>query len=140
SAVRHGPLHAQSRARLCDDVGTPSAGRTAGEFCGRPIVRPMSNALIKTALSYQRAGRLDDAERLYHEVLRGNARQIEALYLLGCLFFQRGAFEDALGRFDQVLEINPAFAEALAARAAVLSSLGRHAEALAGYDAALAAR
>ena len=30
----------------------------------------MSNALIETALSYQRAGRLDDAERLYREVLR----------------------------------------------------------------------
>ena len=100
----------------------------------------MSNALLETALSYQRAGRFDDAERLYREILRGNERQIEALYLLGCLSFQRGATDEALLRFDQVLQINPAVADALSAKGAVLSSLGRHAEALAAYDAALSAR
>ena len=98
----------------------------------------MSHALIETALSYQRAGRFDEAERLYREILRGNPGHIEALYLLGSLSFQRGRFQDALHRFEQVLQINAHLGDALSAKAAVLSSLGRHAEALAAYDAAIA--
>jgi len=100
----------------------------------------MSNALIETALSYQRAGRFDEAERLYHEILRGNPRHVEALYLLGSLSFQRGSYEDSLRRFEQVLQINPRLGDALSAKGAVLSSLGRHAEALAAYDGAIALR
>jgi tetratricopeptide (TPR) repeat protein len=71
----------------------------------------MSNALIETALSYQRAGRFDEAERLYGEILRGSPRHVEALYLLGSLCFQRGNYQDALRRFDQVLQINPQLVE-----------------------------
>jgi len=100
----------------------------------------MSDALTETALSYQRAGRLDEAERLYREILRDNPGHIEVLYLLGSLSFQRGNFQDALGRFDKVLQIKPGLVDALSAKGAVLSSLGRHAEALAAYDGALAAR
>jgi predicted O-linked N-acetylglucosamine transferase (SPINDLY family) len=100
----------------------------------------MSNALLETALSYQRAGQLDEAERLYREILRSNPKHIEALYLLGSLWFQRGSFQKALHHFEQVLQINPRLGEALSAKGAVLSSLDRHAEALSAYDGAVVVR
>ncbi len=100
----------------------------------------MNGALIETALSYQRAGRFDDAERLYRQILRDNPKHIDALYLLGSLAFQRGRAQEALDRFDEVLRAHPGVAEALSAKGAVLSSLGRHQDALAAYDASLATR
>ena len=99
----------------------------------------MSDGAIQRAFSLHRAGKLDEAARLYGEVLRDEPEQVDALYLLGSVHFQRGAFTAALARFDQALAVRPGFIEALAARGAALSSLGRHEEALAAYDAVIAA-
>ncbi|HEX3487086.1 MAG TPA: tetratricopeptide repeat protein [Micropepsaceae bacterium] len=99
----------------------------------------MNGALLQTALGLQRAGKLDEAARLYEDILRSEPAQGDALYLLGSVHFQRGAFGDALDRFDSLLAIKPGFREALAARGATLSSLGRHEEALAAYEKMIAA-
>ena len=99
----------------------------------------MREGPIQTALGLHRAGKLDEAARLYEEILRAEPDHRDALYLLGSVHFQRGAFEQALARLDQALAGNPAFVEALAARGAALSNLERHGEALTTYDAVVAA-
>jgi protein O-GlcNAc transferase len=99
----------------------------------------MTDGPIQTALGLHRAGKLDEAARLYEEILRAEPDHLDALYLLGSVHFQRGAFDQALARFDQALVGKPTFLEALAARGAALSNLERHREALAAYDAVIAA-
>jgi protein O-GlcNAc transferase len=99
----------------------------------------MSSAVIQKAFGLHRAGRLDEAATLYGEILSGNPRDADALYLLGSVHFQRGQFSDALARFDQALTVKPRFIEAIAGRGAALSNFGRHEEALAAYDTVIAA-
>jgi predicted O-linked N-acetylglucosamine transferase (SPINDLY family) len=99
----------------------------------------MSDALIQTALGLHRAGKLDEAVRLYQEILRGAPQQPDALYLLGAAHFQGGAYELALAHFERALQARPGFVEALAGSGAAFSSLGRHDEALATYDQVIAA-
>jgi protein O-GlcNAc transferase len=98
----------------------------------------MSDALIQTALGFHRVGKLEEAVRLYEEILRTAPEQPDALYLLGAAHFQGGAYELALVRFKRALDVKPGFIEALAGCGAVLSSLGRHEEALGTYDKVIA--
>jgi predicted O-linked N-acetylglucosamine transferase (SPINDLY family) len=100
----------------------------------------MNEALIRAAFALHRSGQLDEAARLYGEVLAADPNNLDALFLLGSVHFQRGEFAAALARFDQALAIKGDFPDALAARGAALSSLERHEEALAAYDKALAIR
>jgi hypothetical protein len=43
----------------------------------------MSDSLLRDALQLHQSGRLQDAERLYGEVVKENPGHCEALYLLG---------------------------------------------------------
>jgi protein O-GlcNAc transferase len=99
----------------------------------------MTNGTIQKAFGLHRAGKLDEAAKLYGEILHEEPRQVDALYLLGSVHFQRGQFADALACFDQALTIKPGFVEAMAARGTTLSNFGRHSEALAAYDGVIAA-
>ena len=100
----------------------------------------MTEALIRTAFALHRAGQLQEAARLYGEVLAVNPNQLDALYLLGFVHFQRGEFAAALAHYDRALSLKPDFFDALAARGAALSSLERHEDALVAYDKVVAAR
>jgi protein O-GlcNAc transferase len=99
----------------------------------------MSNGAIQKAFGVHRAGKLDEAAKLYGEILRDEPSQVDALYLLGSVHFQRGQLTEALACFDRALAIKPGFIEAMAARGTTLSNLGRHDEALAAYEAVIAA-
>ena len=100
----------------------------------------MTEAVMRSALALHRAGQLDEAARLYEQVVAAQPRNPDALYLLGTVHFQRGEVDTALARFDRALKARPDFPEAQAARGAALSQLERHAEALAAYDKLLAVR
>ncbi|HEY4264609.1 MAG TPA: tetratricopeptide repeat protein [Micropepsaceae bacterium] len=99
----------------------------------------MSGGTIQKAFGLHRAGKLDEAAKVYSEILRSEPRQVDALYLLGSVHFQRGEFSDALARFDEALAIKPRFIEAMAGRGAALSNFGRQEEALTAYETVLAA-
>ena len=100
----------------------------------------MNDALIRNAFDLHRAGRLAEAARIYSEVLSADPRHLNALFLLGSLYFQLGDSAAALACFDQALAIKPDMCDALAGRGAALSSMNRHQDALEAYDGALAVR
>lgn len=100
----------------------------------------MSEQLLRAAHGLHQSGRHLEAERLYAEVLRSDPRNSSALRLLGMLYFQRGAYADALAHFDRLLAIDARSFDALVSHATVLSSMDRHEEALPGYERALAIR
>ena len=67
---------------------------------------------LELGLAHQRAGRLDEAEALYREVLRQQPDNADALHFLGVIFGQRGdaaAAVDAIRRATALRPDAPAF-------------------------------
>jgi tetratricopeptide (TPR) repeat protein len=89
------------------------------------------------ALAAHQAGRLDEAEGLYRDLLR-EAASFDAIHSYGVLEAQRGRNVEALVLLEEALRLEPRAVAALSNRAHVLSCLGRAEEALASADAALA--
>ncbi len=93
--------------------------------------------LLSAGLEHQRAGRLEEAARIYEEVLACEPENPDALHLKGMLFYQRGDFERAvewIGRAVRACPAAPMFHNNLGT---VLIALGRLEQACACYRRAL---
>lgn len=93
--------------------------------------------LLQQAVALHQKGRLDDARRLYREVLALAPRQFDALHLLGVIARQQGDAAGAVELIEAAIAVNPAQANAHCNLGAALQDLGRGEAALASYDAAL---
>lgn len=100
----------------------------------------MTDLRLQDGFRAHQAGDLDHAERLYRDVLNADAKNFDALYLLGYVHLQRGHWEQAERRIEEALTINPRSIDALFNRARALTNLGRHSEALSCLDKALSMR
>jgi len=99
-------------------------------------VRP----LLTEALRHHQAGRLDQAERLYRQILQIDSRHSDALHLLGVLAYQLGRNEIAAHLILQAIAQNgrePSFYSDLGN---VLKKQGKLAEAITAYRRALTLR
>ena len=63
--------------------------------------------LLRQALEYQRANRMDRAEALYHQVLRVAPEHALALHLLGVLLGQTGRRQDGVAALRRSVALNP---------------------------------
>ena len=90
----------------------------------------------QAALSHQ-AGQFGEAERLYLQVLRMDARNFFACHMLGILRAQQGRNDEALELIAAALRVNPNATEALSNYGNILTNQGRLPEALAAFDRAL---
>jgi tetratricopeptide (TPR) repeat protein len=81
-------------------------------------------------------GELDEAERLYADILRRHPEHFDALHLLAMLNYQRGRLDAALALLRAALRIDGARADAQSDLGLVLLALARCEEALAAYEAA----
>jgi len=99
---------------------------------------PTAISPIEDAVSLHRTGRLDEAEKAYRRVLKGNRNDFNALHLLGMLNHQRGKPGEAYQLITSALKVHPRSADALANLALVLHALKRDGEALSNLDKALA--
>ena len=100
----------------------------------------MQDTLLKNAYDLHRAGRIDDAARLYADILRVSPRHFDALYSLAIAHSQSGRIEEAQSVMAEALAVNPQSVEACYARGCLLHRLNRLDEAIASYDRALALR
>jgi predicted TPR repeat methyltransferase len=66
-----------------------------------------SQKYFKKALNKQSGGDIAAAEKLYKQALRYNPRHLDANYLLGTLYAERGELADALNFLKIAAEINP---------------------------------
>ncbi len=96
--------------------------------------------ILAQALSHHRAGRLDQAERLYREILVKDPGQAEAWLLLGVSAGQRGTPDRAIELIGQSLALRPDHPAALVNLGAVLAGQERVAEAEVRFRQALALR
>jgi protein O-GlcNAc transferase len=92
---------------------------------------------LTQAQAHHRAGRLDEAERLYARVLEADPGHVDALYGHGVLAFQQGRFAEAAERFRKAADLRPGFVRAHNHAGLALKRLGRMEEALAAFREAI---
>lgn len=91
---------------------------------------------LQLAVGHHQAGRLDQAEAVYRQILQTNPNLPQALNLLGVLFHQRGQNNQAIELLDRAITLNPA-ADYYSNRGAVLRALKRIDEAISSFQAAI---
>ncbi len=101
---------------------------------------PGTEQMFATALQLHQTGRLQDAERLYLQVVALAPRHSDALHLLGVIALQAGQIDLAVDRIGQAISINPNVASYHSNRGAALSERGRLDEAVACYRRAITLR
>ena len=102
--------------------------------------RPDLMLMLRQAFSLHRQGLLNDAERLYREVLAHVPEQPDALHFLGVMEAQRGRYEAAIKLMNRAVAVSPRNTALLYNRANALRDMGKLNDALAGYDAALSVK
>jgi len=100
----------------------------------------MNDAILKSAWHAHHAGNLNEAARLYGEVLRTNPNNFDALYSLGFVYLQSGRFLDAERLLAQATHVNPRSADAQFTRGCILQQLNRNTEAIVCFDRAASLR
>jgi tetratricopeptide (TPR) repeat protein len=93
--------------------------------------------MLENAAEHHRAGKLQDAEQLYKQVLRDDPRNPVALYLLGTVARQTGRNELAIDYIGQALRLKPDYIEAHNNLGNALAAQGQLIDAAASYQRAL---
>jgi tetratricopeptide (TPR) repeat protein len=93
--------------------------------------------ILTRAVTLHQSGRLDEADRLYRQILAALPGHFDSMHLSGVIAFQRGHHVEALEQIDAAIRINPTAAAAYNNRGTVLTGLGRSSEALASHDRAI---
>ncbi len=93
--------------------------------------------ILQRALELQQSGQMEEAARLYREILQRAPQHPRALQFLGVLEAQRGRNDTALALFERAAVVEPHNPGAHYNLANLLGHLGRLEEALAVYDRAL---
>ena len=89
------------------------------------------------ALQHHQAGRLDEAERLFRQVLAVNPRHADSLHLLGVIAYQTGRHDLAVDMIRKAIAINPREASLQSNMGNLLLQQGRLDEAVACYRRAI---
>ncbi|HEX4026402.1 MAG TPA: tetratricopeptide repeat protein [Rhizomicrobium sp.] len=95
---------------------------------------------IQDALDLHRRGQLDQAARLYAQILEQEPANFAALQFLGVLRGQQGRYAEALRLIESALKLQPRDFGALGNYGQTLMAAGRLSEALTAFDRALAVR
>ncbi len=72
---------------------------------------PSLTEVFTAAIQHHQAGRLQQAEALYRQILQANPNQPETLHLLGVIAHQVGRNDIAIDYINKAIAINPAVAE-----------------------------
>jgi tetratricopeptide (TPR) repeat protein len=95
------------------------------------------DSLFARGVWHHEAGRLDDAEHLYRQILAVDLLHADSLHLLGVIAYQRGRPELAVELINKALAIKPDYPNALSNLGNVLQALDRPDEAIVHYKQAL---
>jgi protein O-GlcNAc transferase len=93
---------------------------------------------MQQATALHQRGAVDEAGRLYEQILAAAPASFAPRHLLGVVRAQQGRNEEALALIGAALKTNPRDAGALMNYGNILNLTGRFAEALASYERALA--
>ncbi len=85
----------------------------------------MSDTLLQDAQIALQAGKLTEAARLYHDILRTDPRHFDALSGLGLIYFNAGRFEQAQYLIGEALKLDPLYLDGLCVRGVALANMWR---------------
>ncbi len=94
--------------------------------------------LIQDGFAHQQAGRLEQAERVYRQILSSEPRHAAARHLLGLLALQRGQLIEGAEQIRQAIDFDGSQPAYHANLGAAYRALGRYDDAAACYQRALA--
>jgi predicted O-linked N-acetylglucosamine transferase (SPINDLY family) len=77
-----------------------------------PDAQEASRAALERAFAHHTAGRLEEADAGYREILAADPRHFDALHLRGVLALQAGRLEEAAHSIESALDVDPASAQA----------------------------
>lgn len=95
------------------------------------------SSLLQQALAHHQQGRYQQAQDLYYQVLMMDARQFDALHLLGVLLRQRGDADAAVAMIGRALDVDPKQASAHCNLGVALADVGRLDDAVHSYERAI---
>ena len=95
---------------------------------------------LSEALAAHRAGRFQEAEKTYTEILRSNPRHFYSMHMLGVVYLQTGRHERGVELIRTAITIDGGVAEAHSHLGNGLRDLKRVNDALTSYDRAIALR
>jgi len=98
---------------------------------------PNSRELLKTGIAHHQAGRLDEAEAIYQEVLKQNPDEADALSLMGVLCRQRKRLPEAEGFLRRAVQLRADWAPFHNNLGNVLADAGKKSEAVEAYRQAV---
>ncbi len=104
------------------------------------MTMPYDHDAIQVALQYHRAGRLQEAEVIYRQVLERSPDNCDALHFLGVIALQAGHHEDAIALVERAIRINPSAPAFHNNLGEAYRGLGLTNEALGCYERAIALR
>src|SRR5450830_867829 len=99
--------------------------------------QPDISKALQQGLQHQEAGRIQEAEMLYRDVLQVQPNHPDALHLLG-LIAQRARHPDAIGLLRRAIQVNPDNPVYHCSLAMAMHEFGRSEEAILSYQRALA--
>jgi predicted O-linked N-acetylglucosamine transferase (SPINDLY family) len=111
-------------------------GHPEGEGGDKPAMLAVPQAL-DTAIEHHQAGRLQQADQIYREILQADPHQIDALHLLGVIAHQRGRNDEAIDYISRALALDAGQAIIHNSLAAAYQALGKFPEAVASYQQAV---
>ncbi|GMQ97320.1 MAG: tetratricopeptide repeat protein [Gammaproteobacteria bacterium] len=94
------------------------------------------NQLMQDGLALFNAGRLDEAEACYQNVLKRQPRNVDALHLLALIYLNTKRFEEAERHLKKVTKLAPAFADAHSNLGILLAKTGKLEEAVQSFEKA----
>jgi protein O-GlcNAc transferase len=98
------------------------------------MVKGRIASMLDRGLAHHQLGQLDQAEKIYREILHIQPAHADALYLLGTIFYQRSNFTSAQLFLRKAVAAFPQHAEALHNLGLTFEKLGRWAESKSTYD------
>lgn len=94
-------------------------------------------AIIQSARTFLQNGDLDEAEKIYRDILNVDSQNSEVLHDLGIIAFQKGKLVSASDYFLKALNIKPDFAIAHNNLGVVMNEMGKKEEAKICYEVAI---
>jgi len=119
-------------------VFDPSQLRAPGAVVSavQPTRSPV-HAALEQAMAAHRAGRIQEAEQRYRQMLQANPNTVPALHNLAMLLHQQGRNDEALPLVQRAVARAPGKPEPLCTRACILRAQGRRSAAVADFRRAL---
>ncbi len=92
---------------------------------------------LQSGISHHQAGRLQQAEAIYRQLLQVNPEHADALYLSGVIAFQKGELDTAVVLISKAISLNPLKADYYSKLGLVLREQNKVDAAIACYQKAL---